>query len=91
MLGAVCQVESSAYHSSGFSIGLPALPGRGRPPQAAARRAGLEFVEKVLTAMIWVGALGGWSDSKSHRPDALKLICRPAAEGFQRHPPVGRT
>jgi hypothetical protein len=28
--------------------------GRGRPPQAAARRAGLEFVERVLTAMIWV-------------------------------------
>jgi hypothetical protein len=23
--------------------------GRGRPPQAAARRAGLEFVEKLLT------------------------------------------
>jgi hypothetical protein len=31
------------------------LPARGRPPQAAARRAGLEFVEKLLTAMIrWV-------------------------------------
>jgi hypothetical protein len=26
--------------------------GRGRPPQAAARRAGLEVVEKVLTATI---------------------------------------
>ena len=26
------------------------LPARGRPPQAAARRAGLEFVEKLLTA-----------------------------------------
>jgi hypothetical protein len=25
------------------------LPARGRPPQAAARRAGLEFVEKLLT------------------------------------------
>ena len=24
--------------------------GRGRPPQAAARRAGLEFVEKLLTS-----------------------------------------
>jgi hypothetical protein len=24
------------------------LPGRGRPPEAAARRAGLEFVEKLL-------------------------------------------
>jgi hypothetical protein len=28
------------------------VAGRGRPPQAAARRAGLEFVEKLLTAMI---------------------------------------
>jgi hypothetical protein len=27
--------------------------GRGRPPQAAARRAGREFVEELLTAMIW--------------------------------------
>jgi hypothetical protein len=26
------------------------LPARGRPQQAAARRAGLEFVEKLLTA-----------------------------------------
>ena len=26
------------------------LPARGRPPQATARRAGLEFVEKLLTA-----------------------------------------
>jgi hypothetical protein len=31
--------------------------GRGRPPQAAARRAGLEDVEKVLTA-IMAGAGG---------------------------------
>jgi hypothetical protein len=27
------------------------LPGRGRPPEAAARRAGLEVVEKLLTAI----------------------------------------
>jgi hypothetical protein len=27
------------------------LPARGRPPQAAARRAGLEFVEKLLTKL----------------------------------------
>jgi hypothetical protein len=27
----------------------PRSAGRGRPPQAAARRAGLEFVEKLLT------------------------------------------
>jgi hypothetical protein len=29
-----------------------AAAGRGRPPQAAARRAGLEFVEKVLTTKL---------------------------------------
>jgi hypothetical protein len=29
--------------------GLHVAAGRGRPPQAAARRAGLEFVEKLLT------------------------------------------
>src|SRR5918993_5728684 len=29
--------------------GARAAAGRGRPPQAAARRAGLEFVEKLLT------------------------------------------
>jgi hypothetical protein len=28
------------------------LPARGRPPQAAARRAGLEFVEKLLTTKL---------------------------------------
>jgi hypothetical protein len=28
---------------------LDCLSARGRPPQAAARRAGLEFVEKLLT------------------------------------------
>jgi hypothetical protein len=55
------------------------------------RRAGLEGVEKLLTAMMRVAALGGWSDSKSHRPGALKLICRPVAGGVQWHPPVGRT
>ena len=30
-------------------MAVVALPARGRPPQAAARRAGLEFVEKLLT------------------------------------------
>jgi hypothetical protein len=30
-------------------VAVVSLPARGRPPQAAARRAGLEFVEKVLT------------------------------------------
>jgi hypothetical protein len=31
------------------------------------------------TAMIWVGALRGWSEPTSHRPGASKLTCRPAA------------
>jgi hypothetical protein len=30
-------------------VTVVSLPGRGRPPQAAARRAGLEDVEKLLT------------------------------------------
>jgi hypothetical protein len=37
-------VEGDA--GSGVTVG--SLPARGRPPQAAARRAGLEFVEKLL-------------------------------------------
>jgi hypothetical protein len=32
-------------------VTVVALPARGRPPQAAARRAGLEVVEKVLTTI----------------------------------------
>jgi hypothetical protein len=35
----------------GASVTVVLLPARGGPPEAAARRAGLEFVEKVLTAM----------------------------------------
>jgi hypothetical protein len=35
-------------------VAAVALPARGRPPEAAARRAGLEFVEKLLPAMIRV-------------------------------------
>jgi len=30
-------------------VTVGSLPARGRPPQAAARRVGLEFVEKLLT------------------------------------------
>jgi hypothetical protein len=40
-----------------------ALPARGRPPQAAARRAGLEVVEKLLTSIeVWLcaGSDGAW-------------------------------
>jgi hypothetical protein len=32
-------------------VPVVSLPARGRPPQAAARRAGLEDVEKVLTSI----------------------------------------
>jgi hypothetical protein len=34
---------------AGSRVTVVSLPARGRPPQAAARRAGLEFVEKLLT------------------------------------------
>src|SRR5678815_2142423 len=44
--------------------------GRGRPPQAAAHRAGLELVWKVLPALIRVGTLRGWSD-----PDVSPAWC----------------
>jgi hypothetical protein len=33
---------------AGSPVTVVSLPARGRPPQAAARRAGLEFVEKLL-------------------------------------------
>jgi hypothetical protein len=33
-------------------VSVVSLPARGRPPQAAARRAGLEVVEKLLTSTI---------------------------------------
>ena len=33
---------------AGSRVTVVSLPARGRPPQAAARRAGLEFVEKLL-------------------------------------------
>jgi hypothetical protein len=35
---------------AGSPVTVASLPARGRPPQAAARRAGLEFVEKLLTS-----------------------------------------
>jgi hypothetical protein len=34
---------------AGAPVTVASLPARGRPPAAAARRAGLEFVEKLLT------------------------------------------
>jgi hypothetical protein len=38
---------------------------------------------EILPAMMRLGALGGWSDLKSQRLGALKLICRPVAGGTQ--------
>jgi hypothetical protein len=37
---------------AGAPVAVASLPARGRPPQAAARRAGLEFVEKLLTTSL---------------------------------------
>jgi hypothetical protein len=37
---------------AGAPVAVASSPGRGRPPQAAARRAGLEFVEKLLTVKL---------------------------------------
>jgi hypothetical protein len=34
---------------AGRPVAVVSLPARGRPPEAAARRVGLEFVEKLLT------------------------------------------
>ena len=42
------------HHGAGLLRSVPKVAGRGRLPEAAARRAGLEGVEKVLIAMIWV-------------------------------------
>jgi hypothetical protein len=36
---------------AGSPVTAASLPARGRPPEAAARRAGLEFVEKLLTKL----------------------------------------
>jgi hypothetical protein len=46
------------------------VAGRGRPPQAAARRAGLEMVEKPLTSISRPGQAG------DHRPYRVPICCR---------------
>jgi hypothetical protein len=44
---------TSREGEAGYPVTVASLPARGRPPQAAARRAGLEdVVEKVLTTSI---------------------------------------
>jgi hypothetical protein len=44
-------VASEPIHITAKAAPGRAAAGRGRPPQAAARRAGLEFVEKLLTKL----------------------------------------
>jgi membrane-associated PAP2 superfamily phosphatase len=51
-----------AQGEAGFLVTVVALPARGRPPQAAARRAGLEVVEKLLTS-IEVRLCGGSAEA----------------------------
>jgi hypothetical protein len=41
------------------------VAGRGRPPQAAARRAGLEVVEKLLTSSIYAENKTAWARSSA--------------------------
>jgi hypothetical protein len=48
-------------------VTVVSLPVRGRPPQAAARRAGLEFVEKLLTDTM-VALLDGTERERYPRP-----------------------
>jgi hypothetical protein len=51
MIGLAVDAAGSGHGEALAPIRLPSprSAGRGRPPQAAARRAGLEFVEKLLT------------------------------------------
>ena len=41
-------VDLCCFGEAGAPVAVVSLPARGRPPEAAARRAGLEFVEKLL-------------------------------------------
>ncbi len=42
------RVPPGVEGEAGIPVTVVSLPARGRPPEAAARRAGLELVEKVL-------------------------------------------
>jgi hypothetical protein len=54
-------------------VTVAALPARGRPPQAAARRAGLEFVEKLLTSAM-VALLDG-AEREDASPTTRAVAC----------------
>jgi hypothetical protein len=51
---------------AGAPAAVMVLPARGRPPEAAARRAGLEFVEKLLTSAM-VALLDGTVRERASR------------------------
>jgi hypothetical protein len=59
-LGPRADLLTAAFGEAGLWVTVVSLPARGRPPQAAARRAGLEFVEKLLTGSV-VALLDGWN------------------------------
>jgi hypothetical protein len=48
------------------TVRLSGGAGRGRPPEAAARRAGLEVVEKLLTSSIYAANTAAWARSSAH-------------------------
>jgi hypothetical protein len=50
------------------------LPARGRPPQAAARRAGLEFVEKLLTTNLTSTDTTEWNAGMLRVPLVASLV-----------------
>ena len=55
----------SALGEAGSRVTVVSLPARGRPPQAAARRAGLEDVEKLLTSSIYAANKTVWVRSSA--------------------------
>jgi hypothetical protein len=65
------------------------LPARGRPPQAAARRAGLEFVEKLLTANLTSTDPTKWNTGMLRRiplvTSIVDLVGAPRRPGPPRH------
>ena len=60
--------------------------GRGRPPQAAARRAGLEFVEKLLTRnLISTCAARVMLDTSARSADAATTDRSPSTPAVDRY------
>jgi hypothetical protein len=63
------------------------VAGRGRPPEAAARRAGLEEVEKVVTTGLDRALpLPKSANRPGLRPAARRRTCRPARPSACEHP-----